>query len=196
MQQETEDRPARRDRARKHREIQCHFPCLRPSSQESGILFTNDKTTRQTAGSLHRGCNRSRLDIGRCRGAIAADSGGTHLILTYGTIYVKYIAMKTYFRKHLIEKSFTACMLAGMIMLLAAPPVTAEENWKDSFNEICGKVQGAESMSNQEIKAMMDRADKLVPMIKSSNEPGKKVFLLRLKRCRGVYEFMLDTRTQ
>lgn len=87
-----------------------------------------------------------------------------------------------------------ACM--GMIALAIAPSALAEGNWKATFEDICGKVQGAESMSDQEIQAMMDRADKLMPVIQASNDPGKKVFLLRLKRCRGVYEFMLDTRKQ
>jgi hypothetical protein len=119
---------------------------------------------------------------------------GAHFILTYGPIYVKYIAMKTYLLKRLMGKSLAVFIAAGMIALLAAPLATAEENWKESFDEICGKVQSADSMSEQDIKTMMERADKLAPVIQTSTDPRKKVFLLRLKRCRGVYEFMLDTK--
>lgn len=102
--------------------------------------------------------------------------------------------MKTYRPKHLIVKSIAVAVLLGMVCLAAALPATAEENWNDQFEEICGKVQSADSMSDQEIAAMMDKADKLLPVIQASNNPGKKVFVTRLKRCRGVYEFMLDTR--
>jgi hypothetical protein len=41
---------------------------------------------------------------------------------------------------------------------------------------------------------MVEKADKLVPEIQRSEDPAKKVFLQRLKRCRNLYEFMLDTR--
>jgi hypothetical protein len=102
--------------------------------------------------------------------------------------------MKTPSGSHFI---ITYTIIAGMAILLAAATVApsyAEENWKASFEEVCGKVQGADSMSEQEIKAMMDMADKLMPVIQASSDPGKKVFLIRLKRCRGVYEFMLDTK--
>ena len=100
--------------------------------------------------------------------------------------------MKTLLRNHLIT-SLMLLAFAGSVMLPMTPAV-AEENWKESFEEICGQVQGAESMTDQQIKAMMEKADKLMPVIQASNDPGKKVFLIRLKRCRGVYEFMLDTR--
>lgn len=41
---------------------------------------------------------------------------------------------------------------------------------------------------------MIEKADKLMPEIQKSDDPAKKVFLQRLKKCRNMYEFMLETR--
>ncbi len=87
----------------------------------------------------------------------------------------------------------TSVAVAGIIAFAPIAAVAAD-NWKDSFDEICGKVQNADSLSDKELSAMLDKADKLVPVIQASDDPGKKVYLQRLKRCRGVYEFMIDSK--
>lgn len=84
--------------------------------------------------------------------------------------------------------------LAVLISVLSVSGAAAEENWKTAFDEICGKVQGADALSNQEISALMDKADKLMPDIQRSDDPAKKVYLQRLKKCRNMYDFMLETR--
>ncbi len=75
-----------------------------------------------------------------------------------------------------------------------APSASAAESWKATFDEICGKVQGADSLSDRELTAMIEKADKILPEIQKSDDPAKKVYLQRLKKCRNLYEFMLDTR--
>jgi hypothetical protein len=100
--------------------------------------------------------------------------------------------MLTLLRNYVIPSIMLLAIVESITMV--ATPVIAEESWKETFEEICGQVQGAESMSDQQIAAMIEKADTLVPFIQVSVNPGKKVILLRLKRCRGVYEFLLDTR--
>ena len=102
--------------------------------------------------------------------------------------------MKTYLLNHLTAKGIIIVACVGVIALTAVLPVRAGADWKGAFEEICGQVQSAEAMSDQEIRAMIEKADNLMPEIQASADPGKKVYLLRLKRCRGVYEFMLDSR--
>jgi len=102
--------------------------------------------------------------------------------------------MKTTSLLRNIGKLTTAIIMACLISMAAAAAASAAETWKTSFDEICGKVQGADSLSNQELTAMIDKADKLAPEIQKSEDPAKKVYLQRLKKCRNLYQFMLDTR--
>ncbi len=81
-----------------------------------------------------------------------------------------------------------------LISMATVAAVSAAEGWKASFDDICGKVQSADSLNNQELTAMIDKADKLVPEIQRSDDPAKKVYLQRLKKCRNLYQFMLETR--
>lgn len=78
--------------------------------------------------------------------------------------------------------------------MLSLPTLVLAEDWKTAFEDICSQVQGADSLSQQQIEDMIKKADKILPEIQTSNDPGKKVYITRLKRCRGVYEFMLDTK--
>ncbi len=93
-----------------------------------------------------------------------------------------------------IVKKTVALALICFFGIGVALTVQAEESWKSTFDEICGKVQNADSLNNQELAAMVEKADKLAPEIQKSDEPAKKVYLQRLKKCRNLYEFMLDTR--
>ncbi len=87
-----------------------------------------------------------------------------------------------------------ALALLCILFAAAALSVSAAEPWKATFDEICGKVQGADSLSDRELTAMIEKADKILPEIQRSDDPAKKVYLQRLKKCRNLYEFMLDTR--
>lgn len=102
--------------------------------------------------------------------------------------------MKKNISIYFITKSLMAIAMACSLALATVPLAWTAENWKDSFDEICGKVQGAESLSEQELAALVEKADKLLPVIQASDNPAKKVYLQRLKKCRAVYEFMIDTK--
>lgn len=89
--------------------------------------------------------------------------------------------------------ALAVCIIMGGAAL-SLPPLHAQEDWKTAFDEVCSKVQGADSLSQQEIEDMLKKSDRILPQIQASSDPGKKVYITRLKRCRGVYEFMLDTK--
>ena len=87
------------------------------------------------------------------------------------------------------------CLGITVVFSLAAASVPyAAETWKESFNDICSKTQATDNMSVQELKLLVDRAEKLAPEIQASDEPGKKVYLQRLKKCRSLYEFMIESK--
>ncbi len=100
---------------------------------------------------------------------------------------------KTSAIRTLVRKT-AALALTCFLGMGVALTVQAEESWKTKFDEICGKAQSADSLNNQELATLVEKADKLAPEIQKSDEPAKKVYLQRLKKCRSLYEFMLDTR--
>jgi hypothetical protein len=84
-----------------------------------------------------------------------------------------------------------------MLCLLTLATVSADaaqDTWKPSFEEICSKVQATDNLSVAELEALIMKADKLLPVIQSSDSPSKKVYVLRLKKCRSLFEFIIDTK--
>jgi len=92
--------------------------------------------------------------------------------------------------KNTIKGFIAACLLT----LATVSATAAQDSWKPSFEEICSKVQATDTLSTTEITALIEKADKLVPVIQASDSPSKKVYVMRLKKCRSLFEFILDTK--
>ncbi len=99
--------------------------------------------------------------------------------------------MKTKKLTYLTTKGFIMACLLTFATVSAAP---AQDSWKPSFEEICSKVQATDNLSVAELEALITKADKLLPIIQSSDSPSKKVYVMRLKRCRSLFEFIIDTK--
>jgi hypothetical protein len=72
----------------------------------------------------------------------------------------------------------------------------AEESWQKEFDEICGKTQDAVSFSTEQVKALVQRCDALEPQIDKLDDTRKKVYLKRLKQCRGLFAYVLESKTK
>lgn len=92
---------------------------------------------------------------------------------------------------HLATKGF---IVACLLTLATVSAAYAQDSWKPSFEEICSKVQATDTLSTAELTALIEKADKLLPVIQASDSPSKKVYVLRLKKCRSLYEFIIDTK--
>lgn len=68
----------------------------------------------------------------------------------------------------------------------------AQEEWQTEFNAICSKSEEAMLLSEDELKGLINRSDKLRPVIEALDETYKKVYLKRLLKCRDLYKFVLD----
>lgn len=84
--------------------------------------------------------------------------------------------------------------LACLFILAVAPAAHGAGTWKDSFEDICSKVDASSTLNIKELEALIDQADKLAPEIQRSDDPAKKVYLRRLKNCRSMFEFSIDTK--
>jgi hypothetical protein len=76
----------------------------------------------------------------------------------------------------------------------AAAPAAAKDGWKRDFDEVCAKTQDAMSLTSDELRALVARCDKLKPAIDALGETERRVVSRRLKECRNLYQFVLETR--
>lgn len=67
--------------------------------------------------------------------------------------------------------------------------------WKQEFNDVCSKTGQSAALSEDELKALIQRCDALESRIsRDPDASAKKVYLRRLKTCRGMYSFSLESR--
>lgn len=76
------------------------------------------------------------------------------------------------------------------------PAARAAEAWRDEFERICARTQDAMTLSTDELRALVAAADALLPRIEQLGESERKVYGRRLKACRNLYAFMLETREE
>lgn len=66
----------------------------------------------------------------------------------------------------------------------------AEGNWHDDFAIICAQTVNAGKLGREELDRLIADSGELLEIIESSDDPGKRVYLLRLKKCRNFFLFM------
>jgi len=72
----------------------------------------------------------------------------------------------------------------------------AEDEWKAEFDDICGRTSDAMALSKDEVKGLIERCDRLKPRIEKLDESTAKVNLKRLKMCRDLFVFVLESGPQ
>ncbi len=102
-------------------------------------------------------------------------------------------------------KISTVVLVAAFSLALLSPAVEnglpcivyaalAQDDWKTEFESICARTQDAATIASDELKSLVDRCDKLKPSIEKLDESQKKVYLKRLKMCRDLLAFVLESR--
>jgi len=76
----------------------------------------------------------------------------------------------------------------------AAQAEPAKETWHKEFDAICAKTEDAMTFSQEELTDLIRRCDTLRPQIEKLDESQKKVYLERLRKCRGLYDYVLDAK--
>ena len=69
----------------------------------------------------------------------------------------------------------------------------AQEDWKAEFDAVCSKTQDSPALTKLEIKNLIERCDRLKPRIEKLDEYAPIVYLKRLKMCRDLFAFMLES---
>ncbi len=105
-------------------------------------------------------------------------------------------------------RSFRLILLAATLGLAASleaagvarcspfsPALAQKSDWKKEFEQVCAKTQDAMSLPDDELRSLIARCDKLKPVIDRLGETERKVFSRRLKACRDLYAFVLESRS-
>jgi hypothetical protein len=86
-------------------------------------------------------------------------------------------------------------LLGGLATsLFPATTAVAAEDLKTAFEKVCSQVDASQSLGASEIAALIAKVDALRPEMEKSDDPSKKLYLQRLKKCRSVYEFVLESK--
>jgi hypothetical protein len=70
----------------------------------------------------------------------------------------------------------------------------AKETWQKDFDDVCSKTQDAMILSIDELTDLVRKCDVLMPQIEKLDETRKKVFMGRLKMCRSLYAYVLESK--
>ena len=87
-----------------------------------------------------------------------------------------------------------AAVVILVMLTLMTPSAAFTSGWEDEFEDICSRVGVADSYSIEELQALIDRSDKLLKKIKASDNKRKKMFIMRLKKCRNFFAFTIDVK--
>jgi hypothetical protein len=102
-------------------------------------------------------------------------------------------------------KMITVALFLGLVGVCGVPAMggpqssaakaePAKETWRKEFDAVCSKTQDAMTFSQEELTDLIQRCDTLLPQIEKLDESRKKVYLERLRKCRGLYVYVLDAK--
>ncbi len=71
---------------------------------------------------------------------------------------------------------------------------SAQEDWRREYEDVCSRTQDAMTLSESELTDLIARCDALKPVIEKLEETQKKVYLKRLRMCRDLLSFVLESK--
>lgn len=88
-----------------------------------------------------------------------------------------------------------AAVFAGLLVISLTRVVpAAEEPWKKEFDAVCSATTGSMSLSHDELQSLVERCDRLKPLLGGLEESARKVYLKRLEMCRNLLAFVLESK--
>jgi len=93
-----------------------------------------------------------------------------------------------------MKKRFIHNICFVMSLLLVFAGISQSGTWKEDFKRLCGYTEEASSLSTDQIQELIQESDRLLKTLETLNDPEKKVYIFRLKKCRNFFEYILDLR--
>jgi hypothetical protein len=90
----------------------------------------------------------------------------------------------------------TIVIYLGLLVQAGVPAKAAgePEPWHTEFEAVCTQTQNAMAFTPKQLRELVGRCDALVPQIEKLDETRRKVFLKRLRQCRGVFVYVLESK--
>ena len=87
-------------------------------------------------------------------------------------------------------------MRAGLLLAttLAVQGARAAPAWRTEFEAVCAKTQDSMVLPLEELRSLVVRCDKLMPLLDALEESERKIYSRRLRACRELYAFVIETR--
>jgi len=83
-----------------------------------------------------------------------------------------------------------------LLLLLATGSAGAQEppDWRVEFEAVCGTTDASTTFTVEELTSLIARCDKLAVVIGAEEETVRRVYLRRLKMCRDLLAFVLESK--
>ena len=91
-------------------------------------------------------------------------------------------------------KGILAFTLVFLLFSYGNASYAADMDWQESFDRICAITADSEKLTIDQLSDLITESEELLAWIKSSDIPKKKVYLIRLKKCRNFLAFMRDVK--
>ena len=108
------------------------------------------------------------------------------------------------FKTNFVATSLPLLLLLGLalcgVRAIGGPSASASqagaasESWQQEFDNLCAKTEDAMTFSQEELTDLIRRCDSLQPRIEKLDESRKKIYRERLRKCRGLYAYVLDAK--
>lgn len=94
------------------------------------------------------------------------------------------------------QKTRLACLAAIGSLVVHEGVVADEAMWKQEFERICIQVETASGLSAKQLQVLIQDSDKLLERLSDVSQPQAKIYIVRLKKCRDFFSFMLEAKLQ
>ncbi|MGD1075568.1 MAG: hypothetical protein ABR903_05755 [Thermodesulfovibrionales bacterium] len=94
----------------------------------------------------------------------------------------------------LVESFLCGASVLFPSVLIGQPALYAEDDWKKEFENICSRTEDAMILTKDELRTLIERCDRLKPLVEQLGETERKVYLKRLRMCRDLYVYVLESK--
>lgn len=83
-----------------------------------------------------------------------------------------------------------------LCLTLSSASFSPAATWKEEFDRLCGQTAVATSLSTEQLRVLVADSDALLVRLDEVKDPAKKVYILRLQKCRSFFAYMVGLREQ
>ena len=88
------------------------------------------------------------------------------------------------------------CVAGRLTFDLHAEEIPTSEAWKYEFSDITSKTVNSMALSTETLQALVERCDKLQPVIEGLEATPRKVYLKRLMKSKSIFNFVIESREE